>query len=97
MDIPSDLLTLNQAAAICRSCRQTVLRWILSGRLRGIRIGHRWKVSRADLQTMIQVHTVADANNAKIRAEATRPATKGELARTEAEVDAYLRRVGIRR
>ncbi len=96
-DLPSDLIPLHQAAEIIRTCRQTVLRWVLNGRLTGYRVGHRWRVSRADLQQVVQVHTVSDANDRKIREEAARPATKKELADRERETDEYLRRVGIRR
>jgi excisionase family DNA binding protein len=94
---PEDLIKLAEAARLLKVCRQTVLRFVVTGRLTGWRIGHLWRVSKADVLAQIQVHTVSDANDAKIAAERARPRTKREIAAREAEVDRELRAAGIRK
>lgn len=96
-DMPHDLISRNDAARLLGTCPQTILRWILSGRMTGYRIGHRWKVSRQDVLACVQRFGVAEANDRKLAEEQARPATKKELADREKATDEYLRRVGIRR
>ncbi len=96
-DIPNDLISRDAAAKILGTCPQTILRWILNGRIIGYRIGSRWRVSKKDVYACVQVHTVQTANDRKIAEEAARPMTKKELSDRERETDEYLRRVGIRR
>jgi excisionase family DNA binding protein len=95
--IPTDLIQLHEAAPIVKACRQTILRWILCGKLRGYRCGHRWRVSKRDLLDLVQVFTAASANDKKIQDAANRPETKRERERHEQEVDAYLRKAKIRK
>lgn len=94
--IPADLIHLAVAAKILGVSRQSVLRWVIVGRMKGYRIGHRWRVSRADVQAAIQEWTVADANNRIIAEEAARPAMKKELADREKKADRVLRENGVR-
>ncbi len=96
-ELPDDLISRNTAAKILGTCPQTILRWSLAGRIIGYRVGHRWRVSKADVYACVQVHTTSDANDRKIQEERARPATKKEIADRERETDEYLRRVGIRR
>lgn len=56
MSIPPDLqalsdevMTPTEVGQMLQVHRKTVTRWILQGRLRGIRIGGQWRVLRRDL------------------------------------------------
>lgn len=95
--IPDDLIDLPGAAKLLHVARQTLLRWVLNGRMAGYRVGHRWRVSRADVLQQIRVWTVSDANDLKIRQEAARPMTRRELAEMDRELDKKLRAARIKR
>lgn len=50
MPLPADLISTRAAAAALGLVQTgTIIRWILKGRVRGWRIGGRWKVSRAEV------------------------------------------------
>jgi excisionase family DNA binding protein len=48
-----DLLTIEEAAEYLRLSKKTTWRWCRSGRLPAFKIGHQWRISKADLQEMI--------------------------------------------
>jgi excisionase family DNA binding protein len=53
-ELPDDLLTPRQAAKIMKTHTSTIIRWVLSGKLRGYRqAGTRYLISRRDLQAML--------------------------------------------
>lgn len=90
---PVDLIHLHIAAQLVQTCRQTILRWILSGKIAGYRVGHRWRVSRRDVIDLIQPF---DAQKHQSDMDASRPLTRRELANRSAETDRVLREAGIR-
>ncbi len=49
-----DLLTIEEAAAYLKLSKKTTWRWCRSGRLPAFKIGHQWRISRADLQELIR-------------------------------------------
>ncbi len=53
MELPTDLITLSQAARLVGTHYATVTRWVLSGRLPFWRLGRRRFVSRAGVLAMI--------------------------------------------
>jgi excisionase family DNA binding protein len=48
-----DLLTIGEAAEYLRLSKKTTWRWCRSGRLPAFKIGHQWRISKADMQEMI--------------------------------------------
>jgi excisionase family DNA binding protein len=48
-----DLLTIEEAAEYLRLSKKTTWRWCRSGRLPAFKIGHQWRISKADMQEMI--------------------------------------------
>ncbi len=67
IEIPADLITLKEAARLARNChKNTILRWVLSGRLPAWRIGsgRMYYVSRADVLALFQPVEV-DPNKVK--------------------------------
>jgi excisionase family DNA binding protein len=96
-ELPEDLMTTKEAARLLKTCPQTILRWILKGKLPGYRIGYRWRVSRAELLAMVRHQTPAEAQARQAEAKKLLPPTKKELADDAAWVDAELKRMGIRK
>lgn len=96
-DIPDDLISLPQAAKLLGVSRQSVLRWLLSGKLPGFRVGHRWRVRKVDVLALCKPWTAADANDRKLEMERALPLSKKELAEREAQIDQRLREIGVRR
>lgn len=43
------LLTTRQAAEACRVCDATIWRWIKAGRIKGVKVGQDWRISKADI------------------------------------------------
>lgn len=50
------LLTPAEVAEILQVDEQTVRRYLREGKLRGLRIGNRWRVDQADLEAFIQAN-----------------------------------------
>jgi excisionase family DNA binding protein len=48
-----DLLTIEEAAEYLRLSKKTAWRWCKSGRLPAFKIGHQWRISKADLEALI--------------------------------------------
>lgn len=48
----SELLTVSQAADALSASTQTIRNWIRAGRLRGVRIGNRFLIPRAEVDRM---------------------------------------------
>ena len=48
------LLTLSEAAAHLRISRRTLLRWLQTGRLPGVKLGRDWRIDPTDLDLAIQ-------------------------------------------
>ena len=48
------LLTVAEAAAQLRVSRRTLLRWLQTRRLPGVKIGRDWRIDPADLNRIIQ-------------------------------------------
>ena len=48
------LLTVTEAAAQLRVSRRTLLRWLQTGRLPGVKIGRDWRIDPDDLVQIIQ-------------------------------------------
>lgn len=48
-----DLLTIAEAAEYLRLSKRTTWRWCRSGRLPAFKIGHQWRIAKADLQELI--------------------------------------------
>jgi excisionase family DNA binding protein len=48
-----DLLTIEEAAEYLRLSKKTTWRWCKSGRLPAFKIGHQWRISKADLEALI--------------------------------------------
>jgi excisionase family DNA binding protein len=48
-----DLLTIEEAAEYLKLSKRTTWRWCRSGRLPAFKIGHQWRISRAELQELI--------------------------------------------
>lgn len=88
---------LPEAARLLGVSRQSVLRWVISGKLPGYRIMHRWRVSRAAVMAMCVPWTASDANDRKMEIDARLPLSKKELAERERQIDLELRRAGIRK
>jgi len=92
-DIPPDLIPLGEAcqrgprpARGARRHRSTVLRWILSGQLRGWKVRRHWYVSSRELEALLRPEPAAVELVPKARARL-------EAAHT----DEVLRREGVRR
>ncbi len=47
------VLTVWEVARYLRLSRTTVWRWCREGKLRAVRIGHQWRVRRAEVERMI--------------------------------------------
>jgi len=47
------ILTLPEIAVYLKVSRTTVWRWCNEGKLRAFRVGHGWRVHRADVERMI--------------------------------------------
>lgn len=95
-EIPNDLISLPEAAKLVRVVRQTVLRWLISGRLRGFRAGHRWRISRADLLALVQQFGPEEARQKRIEDAKHQPISRRELRKRDEATEAELRRIGIR-
>lgn len=96
-DIPDDLIDIPSASKILGVSRQSVLRWVVSGKLPGFRIMHRWRVSRAAVVALCKPWTVQQANDKKIADAAALPLSKKELAERERQIDQRLREIGVRK
>jgi excisionase family DNA binding protein len=48
-----DLLTIGEAAEYLKLSKRTTWRWCRSGRLPAFKMGHQWRISKADLQELI--------------------------------------------
>jgi excisionase family DNA binding protein len=48
-----DLLTIEEAAEYLKLSKRTTWRWCRSGRLPAFKIGHQWRISKAELQELI--------------------------------------------
>lgn len=48
------LLTLNETAAYLRVSRDTVARWVSSGKLRGSKIGAQWRFESEDVRRFLE-------------------------------------------
>lgn len=56
-EIPGDLRTPKQLARLLGVDATTVRRWLRGGRLRGYKVGGRWRGSEADARGMIRAVT----------------------------------------
>ncbi len=95
--IPSDLIQLPEAATLLGISRQSMLRWCIQGKIRAWRVGHRWRVSRADVVALCKPWSIQDANDRKIAEQAALPMNRREQKERDARIDAELKRAGIRR
>ena len=86
--IPTDLLDTLSAAKLLQCDRATITRWIFTGKLPAFRVGGRWRISRADVLSMIERYKPQDV---------PMPRTRAEVEAEAAHVDAVLRSVGIRK
>ncbi len=87
--IPSDLITTKEAARLVNNThRNTIRRWILSGKIKAYKLGKRYLLSRADVLNLITPHIVHKPDL---------PPTKREMTAREAYVDQRLREVGVRK
>lgn len=53
-----ELLTTSQAATVCGRTEYTVRRWLVTGRLKGIKQGRTWLINKRDLATATQGDTL---------------------------------------
>ncbi len=51
-ELPAYLFT-DEAAEYLRVDVSTIYRWVRSGQIRGIKVGQRWRVARAELDAML--------------------------------------------
>lgn len=93
-DTPNDLISTREATTLLPSKRpgrkvhiSTILRWVLSGKLRGWRVGGSWFVSRSEL--LSQVRLVQPRRDDQTAAEA-------EARERAARTDRVLREKGVR-
>jgi acetyl-CoA synthetase len=49
-----DVLTAEEAAQVLRVHTQTIKRWLADGKLKGIKIGRAWRVSRAEITRILE-------------------------------------------
>ena len=84
--LPDDLITPIEVAAIAKVSSATVRRWIIEGKLAAWRAGKHWLVSRADAVAFVVPFVPPGL-----------VATPGERRRREREVDENLRAAKIRR
>lgn len=85
--VPDDLITTSKAGQLLRTHSSTVVRWVLSGKLRGWRIQGRYRVSESDVRAMMR----------PVRADVPeRARTRGEMeAASEAAIE-RMRQRGVR-
>jgi excisionase family DNA binding protein len=55
--IPSDLITLSQAANRLKVSSETIRLWINRGRIQGYRAGLKWQVSESAVLALMQTQT----------------------------------------
>lgn len=48
------LATVDEAASFLRVSRETVLRHLRTGKLRGVKVGQLWRIPRAELEKLAQ-------------------------------------------
>jgi excisionase family DNA binding protein len=49
-----ELYTVEEVAKTLKVSEQVVRRWLRSGRLKGVRIGHLWRVRKSDLEKFLE-------------------------------------------
>lgn len=54
------LLTPDEVASRLRLSRRTVIVWLERGRLRGVKVGNRWRVREEDLTDVVEVPALDD-------------------------------------
>jgi len=54
--VDAELLTPNQVARHLRVSDDTVYGWLRRGRLRGVKLGRRWRVAKSDLDAFLEDH-----------------------------------------
>jgi excisionase family DNA binding protein len=84
--LPEDAIGIAAAAQLLGVAPCSVWRWMNAGRLRGWRVGHRWKLSRGEVLSLISCN-------------GPRPEVveRADRERELAEVDRVLREAGVRR
>ncbi len=58
----AQLLTLNEAADQLKVSRATLLRWIRSGKITGVKLGRDWRIDPADLARFVEASKVRKAD-----------------------------------
>lgn len=61
------LYTQNEVAEILRVNPRTVYRYLLAGRLKGIKLGKAWRVSEEDLEAFLKSEKERTANDLKAK------------------------------
>src|SRR3990170_7867736 len=74
---PSELMTVEQVAAYLQLNKLTVYKFIRSGELQALRLGHSFRVRRADVDAFLEAHKVAPPR----RVRAVRPGVGDRPAR----------------
>jgi type IV pilus assembly protein PilB len=49
-----DLLEINQAVAMLKTTRSTFYRWMSEGKIRGLKVGRRWRFKRAEIERFLK-------------------------------------------
>lgn len=57
MDMDSELLTTEEVAKALRVSEEAVRFWLREGKLRGLRVGRRWRIRKDDLDEYLQRNT----------------------------------------
>jgi excisionase family DNA binding protein len=57
---PADFITTTEAAHRLGTTRQTIAALLRSGKLRGIRIGKKWRINREDFERLLAGPPVAE-------------------------------------
>jgi len=60
------LLTVREVAELLRLSTHTVRLWLQTGKLRGLRVGRRWRVRESDLHAFLKAAETADKEGGKV-------------------------------
>lgn len=95
-ELPGDLIGLSQGAKLVGMCRQSLLRWIMQGKIVGWRTGWRWKVSKQDVLSLVERFGREEAAKKKQIDASSLPLTRREIQKRNEQTAAELKRIGIR-
>jgi len=49
-----DLMTVNEVAELLKVQEETIRNWLRSGKLKGVKLGNRWRVTTNDLEKFLK-------------------------------------------